>query len=171
MRIAKRVGKHQTVKIASVAYAIAQTGLLLLPRAHVVEMSFAMFAVGFMASAFAFVLRAMIADISDEVRLETGKDFTAWLYGIATSAAKIPSTLSVGVAYSLLSLFGFKAAEGAANAPAAIWGLQALYLVPPVACVLLGGLAMFGYRLDEKRHCEIREALALRTAAVATGPS
>src|SRR5579864_4862488 len=51
-RIAKRVGKHQTVKIASVVYAIAQTGLLLLPRAHVVEMSFAMFTVGFVASAF-----------------------------------------------------------------------------------------------------------------------
>lgn len=169
MRIAKRVGKHQTVKIASVVYAIAQTGLLLLPRAHVVEMSFAMFTVGFVASAFPFVLRAMIADISDEVRLDTGKDFTAWLYGIATSAAKIPSTLSVGVAYSLLSLFGFKATEGAANTATAMWGLQALYLVPPVACVLLGGLALLGYRLDEKRHGEIRKALALRAEAVATG--
>ena len=169
MRVARRVGKHQTVKIASIVYAIAQTGLLLLPAAHVLEMSFAMFTVGFVASAFPFVLRAMIADISDEVRLDTGKDFTAWLYGIATSAAKIPSTLSVGVAYSLLALFGYKAAEGAANTPSAMWGLQALYLVPPVACVLLGGLAMFGYRLDEKRHGEIREALALRTEAVATG--
>jgi Na+/melibiose symporter-like transporter len=165
-RIAKRAGKHQTVKIASVVYAVAQTGLLLLPRAHVMEMSFAMFTVGFVASAFPFVLRAMIADISDEVRLETGKDFTAWLYGVATSAAKIPSTLSVGVAYSLLSLFGFKAAEGAANTPAAMWGLQALYLVPPVACVLLGGIAMFGYRLDEKRHSEIREALQARAQAM-----
>jgi Na+/melibiose symporter-like transporter len=170
MQIAKRTGKHHTVKIASVVYAVAQTGLLLLPRAHVAEMSFAMFSVGFVASAFPFVLRAMIADISDEVRLDTGKDFTAWLYGIATSAAKIPSTLSVGVAYSLLSLFGFKAAEGAANTPTAMWGLQTLYLVPPVACVLLGGLAMLGYRLDEKRHGEIREALQARARAMAGTP-
>ena len=167
MRVAKRTGKHQTVKIASVVYAFAQTGLLLLPRAHVIEMSFAMFTVGFVASAFPFVLRAMIADISDEVRLDTGRDFTAWLYGIATSAAKIPSTLSVGVAYSLLSLFGFKAAEGVANTPTAMWGLQALYLVPPVACVLLGGLAMLGYRLDEKRHGEIQAALSLRAQGAA----
>ncbi len=170
MRIARRAGKHQTVKIASVVYAFAQTGLLLLPRAHVLEMSFAMFTVGFVASAFPFVLRAMIADISDEVRLDTGEDFTAWLYGIATSAAKIPATLSVGVAYSLLSLFGFKAAEGAVNTATAMWGLQALYLVPPVACVLFGGLAMLGYRLDEKRHGEIREALQARAQAMSGTP-
>jgi GPH family glycoside/pentoside/hexuronide:cation symporter len=159
-RIAKRFSKHQTIKIASVAYAIAQTCLLLLPRAHFAEMSIAMFTVGFVASAFAFVLRAMVADVCDEVRLETGKDRTALLYALVTSTAKIASTVSVGVAYTLLPLFGFRAAEGAANTAQAMFGLQALYLVPPVVCVLLGGLAMFGYRLDEKRHGEIRAALA-----------
>jgi Na+/melibiose symporter-like transporter len=133
-------------------------------------MCFAMFTVGFVASAFGFVLRAMLADICDEVRLETGKDFTAWLYGVATSAAKIPSTLSVGVAYSLLPLFGFKAVEGAHNTAQAMWGLQALYLVPPVACVLIGGVAMLGYKLDEKRHGEIREALHARAQAAVAIP-
>jgi GPH family glycoside/pentoside/hexuronide:cation symporter len=166
-RVAKRFSKHQTIKIASVAYAVAQTCLLLLPKAHVFEMSIAMFAVGFVASAFAFVLRAMVADICDEVRLETGKDRTALLYALVTSIAKVASTVSVGVAYTLLPLFGFKAAEGAANTAQAMFGLQALYLVPPVVCVLLGGLAMLGYRLDEKRHGEIRaslDALVLQTA-------
>jgi Na+/melibiose symporter-like transporter len=164
-RIARRFSKHQTIKIASVAYAIAQTCLLLLPKAHFAEMSVAMFAVGFVASAFAFVLRAMVADICDEVRLETGKDRTALLYALVTSIAKVASTVSVGVAYTLLPLFGFNATEGAANSAQAMFGLQALYLVPPVACVLLGGLAMFGYRLTEGRHGEIRTALEARASA------
>jgi Na+/melibiose symporter-like transporter len=43
-----------------------------------------------------------------------------------------------------------------------MWGLQACYLVPPVVCVFLGGLAMWGYKLDEKRHGEIRSALEER---------
>ncbi len=136
---------------------IAQTGFLLrlVPkRASSRLMSVAaLFSVGFVASAFAFLVRAMIADVSDEVRLETGKDRTAMLYAMVTSTNKVGSTLSVGIAYLILPLFGFVAKEGAVNtAEVPMWGLQACYLIPPVACVLLGGLAMFGYKLDEKRH-------------------
>jgi Na+/melibiose symporter-like transporter len=56
-------------------------------------------------------------------------------------------------------LFGFVAREGAVNTPEAMWGLQACYLAPPVICVLIGGLAMWGYRLDERRHADVRLAL------------
>jgi GPH family glycoside/pentoside/hexuronide:cation symporter len=158
-RVARSFGKHHTIRIASICYVIAQTTLLALPRAHLFEMSFAMFAVGFVASAFPFLVRAMIADVSDEVRLETGKDRTAMLYALVTSTNKIGATLSVGVAYLILPLFGFVAREGAINTPEAMWGLQACYLAPPVICVLIGGFAMWGYRLDERRHAEIRSAL------------
>ena len=166
-RVAHRFGKHHAIRIASVCYVIAQTSLLALPKAHIYEMSVAMFAVGFVASAFAFLVRAMIADVSDEVRLESGKDRTAMLYALVTSTNKIGATLSVGVAYFLLPLFGFVAREGAINTPEAMWGLQACYLVPPVLCVLIGGLAMWGYKLDEKRHAEIRIALGMQIAGMA----
>lgn len=164
-RIAIRLGKHTTVRVASIAYAIAQTGLLALPKAHALEMSFAMFTVGFVASAFLFLVRAMIADVSDEVLLDTGRDRTALLYSLTTSTAKIGSTLSVGIAYAILPMFGFNPAPGATNTPDAIWGLEACYLVPPVLFVLLGGLSMWGYRLDAKRHAEIRAALGARVQA------
>ncbi len=159
-RVARRFGKHQTILIASILYVIAQCALLALPKAMMPAMAVAMFAVGFVASAFAFLVRAMIADVSDEVRLESGKDRTAMLYAMVTSTNKVGATLSVGVAYLILPLFGFVAKEGAVNTPDAIWGLQACYLAPPVICVLIGGLAMWGYRLDEKRHGEIRDALS-----------
>ncbi len=45
-----------------------------------------------------------------------------------------------------------------------MWGLQACYLLPPVICVLIGGLAMWGYKLDERRHAEIRVALGAHMA-------
>jgi Na+/melibiose symporter-like transporter len=158
-RMAVRMTKHGTIMIGAVAYSIAQTILLLLPAAHPLEMSVAMFAVGFIASGFPLVVRAMIADVTDEVRLDTGHDRTALLYSITTSVAKVGSTLSVGIAYSILPLFGFVAAAGTVNTPEAIWGLEACYLVPPVLCVMIGGLAMWGYKLDAKRHGEIRAAL------------
>ncbi|HTP78396.1 MAG TPA: MFS transporter [Rhizomicrobium sp.] len=157
--VARRFGKHQTIRIASVCYVVAQSTLLALPRAHLFPMMGAMFTVGFVASAFGFLVRAMIADVSDEVRLETGKDRTGLLYALVTSTNKIGGTLSVGVAYAILPMFGFNPAEGAVNTPDAMWGLQACYLAPPVLCVLIGGLAMWGYKLDEKRHAEVRVAL------------
>jgi GPH family glycoside/pentoside/hexuronide:cation symporter len=166
-RVAKRLGKHQTIRIGSIAYVIAQTCLLLVPNAHLGMMSIAMFTVGFTASAFSFLIRAMVADVSDEVRLETGKDRTGLLYALESMTAKFGSTVSVGVAYTILPLFGFVAKEGAVNTSAAMWGLQACYLVPPVACVLLGGFAMWGYKLDEKRHGEIRAALDERDVLAA----
>jgi Na+/melibiose symporter-like transporter len=85
---------------------------------------------------------------------------------MVTSTNKIGSTLSVGVAYLILPLFGFVAKEGYHNTPSAIWGLQACYLAPPVICVLIGGLAMWGYKLDEKRHAAIRVALSANGAFV-----
>ena len=159
-QVARPLGKHQTIRLASVCYVIAQSALLLLPAAHLGAMCVAMFCVGFVASAFAFLVRAMIADVSDEIRLESGKDRTAMLYAMVTSTNKVASTLSVGVAYWLLPLFGFVPALGIHNTPHALLGLQACYLAPPVVCVLIGGLAMWGYKLDEKRHAEVRNALA-----------
>lgn len=163
-RVARHFGKHQTVRISAICYVIAQGTLVSLPSAQIVLMSFAMFTVGFIASSFGFLVRAMIADVSDEVRLETGKDRTAMLYAFVTSTQKIGGTLSVGVAYVILPLFGFVAKEGVMNTEDALWGLKACYLLPPVICVMIGGLAMWGYKLDEARHTSVRLALSARDA-------
>jgi Na+/melibiose symporter-like transporter len=162
MRVAHRLGKHPTVMVASLCYALAQAILLMLPPAHVAAMSGAMFLVGFVASSFVFLLRAMVADVSDDVLLETEKDRTGLLYALETSTEKIGATVSVGIAYALLPLFGFNAAAGAINTPHAIWGLELCYLGPPSLSVLIGGMAMWGYRLDERRHAAIRAALDAR---------
>lgn len=161
-RVAHRLGKHRTVRLASATYAILQVGLLALPAASPGPMVVAMFLVGFTATAFPFLTRAMLADAADELRCETGADRTALLYALIGCTSKIGATASVGIAYSLLPLFGFKATLGLANTPFAIWGLQACYLVPPILAVLLGGLAVWGYRLDAVRHAEIRAALRNR---------
>jgi GPH family glycoside/pentoside/hexuronide:cation symporter len=158
-RLTHRFGKHTTLRLATLVYAVLQTGLLMLPGHVPAAMTVAMFCVGFTASAFVFLTRAMLADVSDEVRLETGQDRTALLYALVTTTSKMGSTLSVGIAYALLPLFGFRAVAGAVNDAHAIFGLEACYLVPPIASVLLGGLFMWGYRLDAARHAEIRRAL------------
>jgi Na+/melibiose symporter-like transporter len=168
--VSRRLGKHRTIITASVLHGITLTFVLLLPKADMLLMAPAMFVVGFIASAYLFLLSAMVADVSDEVRLETGKERTALLYALFTGVQKIGSALSVGITFTILDAIGFKAAEGSINSPDAIRGLEACFVVAPVLAILLGGVMMWGYRLTETRHQEIRDGLAARDAMGAAEP-
>jgi len=123
-----------------------------------------MFFAGFVVSCFTFLIRAMVADISDEVRLDIGKDRSALLYGLITSTSKVGSTLSVGITYGILAAFGFQAKEGVTNSGVALDALVACYVVVPVLTMFVGAAALWGYRLDQNSHDGIREQLATRDA-------
>ena len=93
--VAARFGKHRTIQIACVAYAIAQTTLMAIPRvwphhtfADALPTVAGMTAVGFCASAFVALIRAMVADVVDEVRLDSKQDLTSLLYSMVTTTAK-----------------------------------------------------------------------------------
>ena len=110
----------------------------------------------------------MVADVVDEVRLERKQDLTSLLYSMVTTTTKFGGSITVAIAYPILAFVGYNPKEGAVNTPHAIFGLEMCYLFAPVVLVLLGGTMFFGYRLDSKRHAEIRDALAELDAAAPT---
>ncbi len=134
-----------------------------------------MFAVGFCASAFLLLVRAMIADVADEVRLEQKQDLTSLLFSMVTTTSKIGGSITVAIVFPVLAFVHYNGAEGAVNTPSAIFGLEMCYLFAPVILVWFGGAMFFGYKLDSRRHAEIREALANGDALAAeeslVGPS
>jgi len=162
--VAKRLGKHQTVMLGCVLYGFAQAVVFVAPHGNMSFMVPAMFFAGFIVSCFTFLIRAMVADISDEVRLDIGKDRSALLYGLITSTSKVGSTLSVGITYGILATFGFQAKEGMANTGVALDALIGCYVVVPVLTMFVGAAALWGYKLDRKSHDNIREQLAARDA-------
>ena len=170
--MARKFGKHRTIQAACVCYAIAQTILMALPRVHPGYHRFpdalptvaGMFAVGFCASAFLLLIRAMVADIVDEVRLETKQDLTSLLFSMVTTTTKIGATVTVFIVFPILQFVGYNGKEGVANTPQAIQGLEMCYLFAPIILVFFGGAALFGYKLDAKRHSEIRQALEQEAA-------
>ena len=173
-RMARRFGKHHTIQAASLAYAICQTTLMILPRVwphHTVvdalPTAAAMFAVGFSASAFLLLVRAMVADVVDEVRLECNRDLTSQLYAVVTTIDKIGVAVSVSIIFPILQMVGYDGRENAVNSPSAIFGLEMCYLFAPVIFVLVGGATFFGYRLNSARHAEIRLALEERDSGAA----
>jgi len=83
---------------------------------------------------------------------------------VITSSQKVAGALSIGLTFAVLNLLGYDPREGAANSPLAITGLSWVFLLGPVIFVMLGGACFIGYKLDARRHAEIRGALAARKA-------
>jgi GPH family glycoside/pentoside/hexuronide:cation symporter len=164
--LATRFGKHRTLAVSTVGYAICQTGIVFVPKGLFPVAAVAMFGCGFIAAAFILLVRAMVADVGDEVRLEQGKERMSLLYALVTTTTKIGGAITLPITYTVLGIVGFKTAPGAANTPAAIHGLVMCYVFAPVIFVLAGGLAMIGYKLDAKRHAAVRAKLELRDAAL-----
>lgn len=163
-QVAKKLGKHQTVMLGCVLYGFAQVFVFLLPHGKMAFMLPGMFFAGFVVSCFTFLIRAMVADISDEVRLEMGKDRAALLYGLITSTSKVGSTISVVITFGILAAFGFDAKEGVVNTGVPMDALIACYVFAPVLTMFVGAAALWGYKLDAATHDDIRMQLATRDA-------
>jgi Na+/melibiose symporter-like transporter len=164
--VARRLGKHRTVMLGCVLYGFAQAIVFILPHANMPLMVPGMFMAGFIVSCFSFLIRAMMADVGDEVRLDIGKDRTALLYGLITSTSKVGSTISVGITFSILAFFHFNAKEGAVNVGTPLDVLIACYVVVPVLTMFVGAAMLRGYKLDAAKHDEIRATLAERDLAL-----
>jgi Na+/melibiose symporter-like transporter len=160
--LATRLGKHRTLMVASTLYSLGLMILNFLPRGSLIPAAIIMFSLGFLAAGFVLLGRAMCADVGDAIRLKMGKHRQSLLYAMMTSVEKIASALSIGLTFTILSWVGYNAKDGAHNTPAAIHGLELVYLIGPITFVMLGGACYIGYKLDHKRHAEIRAALALR---------
>jgi glycoside/pentoside/hexuronide:cation symporter, GPH family len=164
--VAARFSKHRTIQMACVTYAIAQTTLMAIPRVwphhtfgDALPTAIGMAAVGFCASAFLALIRAMVADVVDEVRLDTGQDLTGLLYSMVTTTQKVGLAITVTVIFPILAAVGYNGKEGVINTPHAIFGLEMCYLFAPIILVFVGGAMFFGYKLDNARHSAIREEL------------
>lgn len=176
-RVAQRLGKHRTIQLACVLYAITQTILMALPAGAFWPTAAGMFAVGGVASAFVLLIRAMVADVADELRLDTGRERSGVLFALVTMTQKFGTSITISIVYPILAAVGYNAKDGAVNTEHAIWGLEMCYLFAPVILVIVGGACLFGYNLTAERHSEIRtqlEALAARdvdaAAETLTGP-
>jgi len=163
--LAQRLGKHRTLMVCSTGYSLGLISITFLPKGNYPVAAVLMFILGFLAAGFVLLDRAMVADVGDAVRLEKGKQRTGLLYAMISTSQKLAGSASIGLSYILLGAIGYQAKDGAANTPAAIAGMQLVYIVVPVVFVMLGGACYIGYRLDARRHADIRAELDARDAA------
>jgi Na+/melibiose symporter-like transporter len=162
--VARRIGKHRTLMITTAAFSLGVISVIIVPKHNLLASAPSLILTGMMAAGFDLTVRAMLADIGDEVRLAHGKERSSLLYATNGMASKIASAFSIGLTYPLLAMLGFNPADGAANTAAAIANLERAFLIGPIIFVMLGGACVIGWKLDARRQGEVRDALEARDA-------
>ena len=168
--LAQRIGKHRAMQVAATGYSLMLGGTTLLPNGDYPLAAALLLALGFLAAGFTLLDRAMVADVADAVRLEKGKQRTGLLYAMISTTQKLAASASILLSFTVLGAIGYNAKEGVANTPAAIHGMELVYIITPIVFVMLGGACYFGYGLDAKRHADIRAQLDALDAGTAEPP-
>jgi len=166
-RLATVIGKHRALIATTGAYVLSMLSLTLVPNSAGYLATAPIIFCGFLYPGFTVLLRAMTADVSDEVRLAQGKERAALLYALTSLTSKIASAMAIWMTFSTLAQIGYAPAQGGSNTPEALQGLTVAYLLGPVALVALGAVCMFGYKLGPARAAEIRRLLERRDAQAA----
>jgi Na+/melibiose symporter-like transporter len=162
-RLGRQLGKHRALVVAAIAYSIAQALVVIMPHGVLWGVA-AMTAAGLPFSAGPILLRAMMADISDEERLASGVDRSALLFGLLHGAVKIGSAAGVFLAAMALELAGFNAELGARNAPQALMALVIGFAAAPALLGVIAAFVISGHKLDSAVHDAIRRQLDERDA-------
>lgn len=165
--VATRIGKHRAAMVSSAVYCVSLVSLLWLPKAAMGPSALAYFASGFVAAGFGALIRAMVADVADDIRLTQGKERSGLLYSLIASTNKVAVAASVIITYPLLDRIGYDAKLGPANSPEAVQGLTMAYLIGPIGFLALGAICMAGYKLTAEKAAETRRQLEARDAALA----
>ena len=162
LRLAYRVGKDQTLKIALIYGVILNVALIFLaePGNAVILWGFTI-SYGVAFGAAPTLLRSMMADLTDEDELATGNKRAGLFFALLTTTNKLGSAVAVGVCFTVLEVL-FQFVPGPGNSAEAIDGLLLTYCLGTALGLLIACLPMIGYPLSREKHEAIREQLAAR---------
>ena len=165
--LANKVGKDKALATASLIFAGLYFGATLLPGGNFALTATAMFIAGLPYAAGLFLLRAMMADAGDEVRLDTGVDRTGLMFSILSATTKIGHVVAL-IPYLILQWVGFQAVPGPdGNGATSLLVLQVLFVVAPALLIAAAAWVLKGYPLTPARHEDIRRQLEARDGAAA----
>lgn len=158
--LAGRIGKHRALAVSALVMVAGELAVMAIPFPSI-GVALAVMAFAGISYSGSLLLRSMMADAADELRLETGRDRTGLLYALLTATTKIGTALA-GLTFVGLDLAGFH--RGGGNSPEALFWLQVMFIGTPAAASALAAWLILGHRLDARRHGEILAALATTPA-------
>lgn len=160
--IGRRLGKTRAAVAGELVQAVINLGLLLLAPGAIGLLIALTVAQGLAQGSGNLMLRAIVADVADHHRLETGHDRLGLFFSVFSLSDKAAFAVAVGVALPLLGWLGFDPRQ--TNSVAVLGHLQLVFALGPALAHLLSAAIIRGFPLNETNHGEIRRMLAARDA-------
>jgi Na+/melibiose symporter-like transporter len=168
LRVGYRFGKHQAAIIGELVQVLCNLGLLLVTPGALPLLAGLTIAQGLAQGSGNQMLRAMVADVADKHRLDTGVDRSALFFSVFSLAAKAAMAAAIGVTLPLIAWLGFNPAGS--NTPEALRGVAIVFAIGPALAHILAAWLVYGFPLDEAEHDRVRRALAARDATPTVEP-
>jgi len=142
-RLARSIGKARALQVGALAQAALQVAMALQPANHYELTAAVVAALGLCIPIAWFLPRAMMADVAESIRRDTGVDRTGLLYACLNGSMKLALGLAFGFAFLLLGWLGFVPSR--ASDPGNALPLRLLIGIVPALLSLLVAAAMQGY--------------------------
>ncbi len=159
--IAKRYGKHQSLAVAMVLVGAVSLGVLTV-RDGPLLLFYILFSLkGFCFGAFAYLPRAMLADVVDLDTIRSGAARPASYFAILGFVTKCAASFG-GLSLPILALVGYSTVRGVTNGPAELMWLGALYGIVPTVVFVFAFYLCVTWPLNAKMHKKVERILGKR---------
>ncbi|MCB1645050.1 MAG: MFS transporter [Pseudomonadales bacterium] len=164
--IAKTYGKHQSLAAAMVVVSIISVSCFMLEYGQV-KAFYLLFALkGFCFGAFAYIPRAMLADVVDLDTIRSGSSRPASYFAILGFMTKCAASVG-GLSLPILGWFGYSAVRGAVNGPDELLWLGVLYALVPTALFIVALYLSVTWPLNASVHSRVQRLVGMKQSRMA----
>jgi glycoside/pentoside/hexuronide:cation symporter, GPH family len=161
MRVGYRLGKHRAAVCGELVQVFINLALLWVAPGRLALLIVLLTAQGLAQGSGNLMLRAMVADVADKHRFETGEDRTGLFFSVFSISTKAAMAAAVGLALPLVAWLGFDPKSGH-NTPEALHGVLLVFAIGPAIAHLISAALIARFPLDSVAYAAIRVGLDRR---------
>ena len=163
--IAKKLGKHQSLAMAMVFVGIVSISCFMLDYGQITEFYILFALKGFCFGAFAYLPRAMLADVVDLDTVRSGSARPASYFAIHGLMTKCAASFG-GLSLPILGFVGYSALEGAVNGPDELRWLGILYAIVPTVVFVVAFYLCITWPLTANIHARLQNLVERKRTAL-----
>ena len=161
--LAKKFGKHQSLAAAMVLVSAVSIGVLTVDHGEHMKFYILFGLKGFCFGAFAYLPRAMLADVVDLDTIRTGAARPASYFAIHGFVTKSAASFG-GLSLPILAYVGYSTLPDVQNGATELMWLGVLYGIVPTAVFVVAFYLCVTWPLNETMHKKVERILGKRYA-------